>query len=328
MSGGRLPFADRGAAGSADAPLVGGGRLSGHPGALRALAASARLANLPGTVCNVWLGMLLTARGIPLATAVCASLAGLSLYLCGAFLNDWADRRWDAAHRPERALPRGLFRPAFYQAAAVCFAVLGSAAALLASPRALAVAMMIVFCIVLYTWLHKKSGWSAVPMGCCRGLLPVLGWAACGGSAPWVAAALAGSCLFIHVGGVSLLARCETLVPVSAASLGRVCFPACAVLACIGSVRFSDHDPLVLAPGLAAYAVWTGLCLLRGWRAVASRVSCLLAGIPLVDWMLLLPAFLMAHAAGQACGMADARLWLPPLALLAGLALQRLAPAT
>jgi hypothetical protein len=73
---------------------------------------------------------------------------------------------------------------------------------------------------------------------------------------------------------------------------------------------------------IVPYATWTCHSLLRHKNDTGARVSSLLAGIPLADWMLLLPLAL-AHGAGT-----SPALWLPPLAFLTGRALQRLAPAT
>jgi 4-hydroxybenzoate polyprenyltransferase len=298
--------------------------LKTHPGPLRALAATARLANLPSVLSNVLLGVLPFAgadigMGVPftLAAAVC-------LYLSGGFINDWADRGWDAARRPERALPRGLFTPRFYLFAGLAMAACGVAAAALAGWRAPVVAAAIALNIGLYTWLHKKSAWSAVFMGLCRALLPLLGWAAAGADAAMMPAAMmAGLALFFHVAGISLLARSESLAqPARGAGRACICFAGSAL-----AMGFASHwifeIPLATAgAGLLPYALWTSLCLSRRID-IASRISGLLAGIPLVDWMLLLPIGI-----GLAGWQAGFCLWLPPLAFISGRALQRFAPAT
>jgi hypothetical protein len=59
-------------------------------------------------------------------------------------------------------------------------------------------------------------------------------------------------------------------------------------------------------------------------------VSRLLAGIPLVDWIALLPVAMtfMSNSREGAWPMALACFLIPPLAFLSALLLQRLAPAT
>lgn len=300
-----------------------------HPGPLRALAATARLANLPSVASNVLPGMLPIA-GADFGPGVAFALvAAFCLYLSGGFLNDWADHQWDAARRPERALPLGLFKPGLYLASGLAMAACGIAAAALAGGFAPAVAATLALNIGLYTWLHKKSAWSAVFMGLCRALLPLLGWAAANGTAASLPIALlAGLALFFHVAGISLLARGESLPHAArGASPAYFCFVG-SILTMGFAARWSfEISTLHVMIGCLPYALWTGLCLGRR-MGIASRISGLLAGIPLVDWMLLLPMYLGMEAAQAATWQLGMCLWLPPLAFLAGRALQRLAPAT
>jgi 4-hydroxybenzoate polyprenyltransferase len=299
------------------------GPLQTHPGPLRALAATARLANLPSVAANVLLGMLVAGADFD-ARAGLVVIAGLCLYLCGTFLNDWADRKWDAARRPERALPRGMFRPGVYLGAGLAMAACGLTAAAAADWRALAVAAAIAANVGLYTWLHKQSAWSAVFMGLCRALLPLLGWAAAGDTSFVVAALLAGLALFFHVAGISLLARGESLAtPLRGANRAYGSFACAAVVMFLTAAWFFEIPPANAMTGLLPYALWTGLCLFRR-IGIGEKISGLLAGIPLVDWMLLLPI----HLAFEAVRSEGLCLWLPPAAFLAGKALQRLAPAT
>jgi hypothetical protein len=60
-------------------------------------------------------------------------------------------------------------------------------------------------------------------------------------------------------------------------------------------------------------------------KPVSVHVSSLLAGIPLVDWMVLLPISL---SLGSWNPFAIACFAIPPLAFISALLLQRLAPAT
>ncbi|MEI8038593.1 MAG: UbiA family prenyltransferase [Verrucomicrobiota bacterium] len=307
---------------------------------LHALAATARLANLPSVAGNVWLGMALgtLADGVAWGRAALLATSGIGLYLAGSFFNDWADRGWDAAHRPERALPQGLFSARLYLAVAVACGLLGLGAAAAADYRSLPVALLIVMAIVTYTRWHKRSPWAVIPMGLCRALLPGLGfigilspaaWRIGGGAPhPGVPAALiASACgLFLHIVGLSLSARRESLEgpPGRALGFARVLFPAAAACLFFAS---SQCLALPLWPcllGLLPYALWIALCLTVFRQPVSVHVSNLLAGVPLVDWIVLLP---LALATGTP-GWAAVCLVLPPLAFLLGTVLQRLAPAT
>jgi hypothetical protein len=61
---------------------------------------------------------------------------------------------------------------------------------------------------------------------------------------------------------------------------------------------------------------------------VSRHVSRLLAGIPLIDWMALLPLSLPSLAMTGTLPFTAACLFVPPLAFVSALLLQRLAPAT
>lgn len=321
-----------------------------QPNKFQALAATARLANLPSVAGNVWLGIALGAAADGWAThdhpwqrALTLGAAGACLYLAGNFLNDWADRDWDARHRPERALPRALFPARFYLWLAFGCAALGLAAAASVHRGCLGVALLIALSILLYTWSHKRTLWAVIPMGGCRALLPVLGfagWAAPGvsfatplpgHSVEWsgaVAACAAG--LFCHIAGLSLSARYESQAqpqpPTAALRAARSLFAAAALAMGLANTLLLA---LPLLPGLLAllpYGLWMALCLSVFRHPLARQVGNLLAGIPLVDWIVLLP--LGGLAIGTCGPLAAMCLGFPPLAVLAGLLLQKFAPAT
>lgn len=291
-----------------------------HPGTWRALAASARLANLPSVASNVALGLLLGhAQAMPAAGAL---ISGAALYLSGGFLNDWADRDWDARHRPERALPAGLLTARLYLALAIALVGLGLTAAAFVNPGALACAVLISTSVAIYTWLHKKTAVAVLPMALCRALLPLLGLAAAGAWEMWPHAAFAAAGLFAHVAGISWLARGESRpLDGRCTRFAPWLFVVCGLLMLGGTVSALRLPALVFLAALLPYVLWTGHAVRRRGISTGARVSALLAGIPLVDWMLLLPFFV----AGQT---SSAALWIPPLAFAFGRLAQRLTPAT
>ena len=136
-------------------------------------------------------------------------IAALLFYISGNFLNDWADREWDVQHRPERALPRGLFGSYQYLGFACAGIAVGMILAALHGWRAGVVSAVLVGFIVLYTKVHKQAAWSVIPMGLCRACLPVLGFVGVrggmGGSMLFPAAAL-----LLYIIALSLSARWES----------------------------------------------------------------------------------------------------------------------
>jgi 4-hydroxybenzoate polyprenyltransferase len=284
-------------------------------------------------VSNVWLGLVFGGM-VPGLHAAAMTAAAVCLYLCGTFLNDWADQAWDAERRPERALPRGLFAPVSYLAVSVGLAIAAIGITLGTAPRALAPAVLILANIGLYTWLHKKSAWAVVPMGLCRALLPVMGFSAGATPSLMPAVLVAGLGLFCHVAGISWLARDEAM-PQSFPRWHRFprlhpaiwCFAACAVIMTCGALWILRLPPAACLIAVLPYALYTAHALLPRYH-IAARVSALLAGIPLVDWILLQPMYLVGASAVSGTAAVGICLWLPPMAFIAGRLLQRIAPAT
>lgn len=307
-------------------------------GKLHALLATARVANVPSVVSNVWLGVMvgmlrsdagLADRVDGVTVLFILPLAGVMLYLAGNFFNDWMDQKWDVSHRPERALPRGLFRPALYAGLALLLGMLGVGMAAWTSLMSGMVAAGIGFWIVVYTLLHKRTAWAVIPMGLCRALLPVMG---CVAIFPYVDAVWPAACaLLCYIMGLSLSARYESMAepPRRVAVMARGLLLGAAVLVAWGNKGLLVGQ-LSSVIGVLPYLVWTSLCL-RIWRQpVPLLVSRLLAGIPWVDWMTLLPVALgLAFDGGdEAFPYMVGCFVVPPVAFVSALLLQRLAPAT
>jgi len=313
------------------------------------LLASARIANLPSVVSNVWLGvalgMSLGWQWVPgaspwLAAALLVS-AGCLLYVSGNFLNDWHDRHWDAQHRPERALPQGAFGPPFYLGLAIaCGSVALALAGCVGTGSAL-VALTIVLCIVSYTGWHKRIPASILLVGMCRALLPLLffiEWPlSC--AKPDVSNALAQTrmevaviaphalAILCYVTGLSWIARSEALAPTAAATRWQ----AHCLLVVAGLLMVSGYLPNSSRYGLLGllpFGAWLTLCSTRFGSSPQAQVSALLAGLPLLDWVALLPLALSMMPHGKPSLFSLICLLLPPLAFLAGRGLQRLAAAT
>lgn len=330
-------------------------------GTIRPLLASARVANLPTVVSNVWIGVAVEGwirafQGLnPSFLAASAWLipSGIALYLGGNLLNDWKDREWDAKHRPERALPAGVFRPTSYLLAGIALLIVGIGLALAFHPLSACVAAMIALAVVGYTVWHKRHPASVALVALCRALLPLLALAplAATHSGFPVAPALPSLAIFLHVTGLSARARHESAdrdrgspTPAVAAlvSAGPL-MAACAFL------LMADHQAIMLT-AMAVWAAWTLRAIARFGAAPGKQVSALLAGIPLLDWVLLLPLgatmalfakvqpFVAVRAPGSSIEVIPdfaalgspgiVSLMLPPLAFLTSITLQRLAPAT
>jgi len=336
-------------------------RLCGHfaapmnrSGKLHALLATARIANVPSVVSNVWLGVAIgiankTPAGdgfsgpvIPWAQVLLLITAGICLYVAGNFMNDWMDFAWDRENRPERALPRGLFKREAYRNSASSLALVGVLLATLVNTSAGVVASMIVAFIVIYTIWHKRGAWTVIPMGLCRALLPMMGALGMMGrksnSLPEfiftvMAAMIAGAALFCYVVGLSMSARRESMpASTQTPAISGELFFVITGLAALVPIKLTRQLtlPFLLAP--LPYVTWLILCRTVFRKPIPKFVSALLAGIPLIDWMLLIPYCLWNL--GENTNRIPSHplelisLSLPPLAFILALLLQRLAPAT
>lgn len=323
------------------------------PARLRPLLATARIANVPSVISNVWVGIAIGAAfqrwehgGESVwPDALCLMIAGILLYIGGNFLNDWHDREWDAKNRPERALPTGLYAPGTYLLLAIIFELTGLLLALAVSWKCAVVAALIILFIIIYTRWHKKAVWPVIPMGLCRALLPVMGFVGFGLvplgieikkllgyhlPTPATIVLFHAVALLIYIAALSLGARYESSPNPSRAALA-VSKAGLILSGLIASVWWINFDIKAGLIGLIPFTVWIILCLTKYRRPIPVHVSALLAGIPLIDGIAMLAYFSMQPVSTHPPALQPyliACLIIPPLAFLTGRALQRLAPAT
>lgn len=298
---------------------------------LRALAATARVANVPSVVSNIGVGIFLGAMlaGNGFRWEWCVVGAGVVFYIGGNFLNDWMDFEWDKKNRPERALPRGLFRRETYLVVAVSSFLLGLGLLAVYGMPVVGAGCFLVASIVVYTLIHKRTAVGVLPMGLCRALLPLLGFMAMGvGFSPIVLYPAAG--LLLYIVALTMSARWEGGSGDTAEKryLGIVLL--------VLSGVFPLALPMFVNPylgwlGFVAFGFWLGLALTKYRTPTAAHVSALLAGIPLLDWIVLFPlaTILLGH---HQLGVGDLMFWLglllPPVCFVLGRFLQQFAPAT
>ncbi|MFC7338460.1 UbiA family prenyltransferase [Haloferula chungangensis] len=314
---------------------------------LRALLASLRIANAPSVVSNVWIGYMLGwfywgENADPFSDLSKLIFIGLSLYFAGNLANDWFDQKWDRQHRPERALPAGLFSPFVYLVGALFLAINGILSASSISYPVFYAALAILASIILYTWLHKRTRWAVIPMGLCRAGLYAMGFAASKpqfhdygfqGPVSWLAYGFIFTHalgLLIYIAGLSLAARYESTEhpPHGMVLLSRAMLflPLAAM-----SSWWMIYYPLASIIGLIPFAIWLSLCLTKFRKPVPRFVSALLAGIPLIDFIAAVP---LANSLGasdlslQQQPLLLATLVVPLVAFALGRLLQRVAPAT
>jgi len=229
---------------------------------VRACLDLARSGNFPSVASNVLAALVLSqaaGAGWPAGgTLALALVAGCLVYAGGATLNDVADAAFDAQHRPERAIPRGIITRGI--AGVIGTAELAAGIGLLvAGGAALAWMVALPATILAYDAIHKRWRGAVILMAGCRALLAgaLATLPGHGASAPfwwWVGA------LFAYIATLSLIARREyEIAPAAAVGAGedRVAASRRAVNLGRWVGRLLAFMPLIDAAALLLAGAWT-----------------------------------------------------------------------
>ncbi len=248
-----------------------------------------RVSNLPTVWTNCLAGAALS--GAVLEMPVLLLLAGAlsCFYTGGMFLNDAFDHRYDEKTRSRRPIPSGeagLFEVYVLGFGFLAVGQLGlyAVSVLQSGPRleSLGIGVILGVLIVYYNYRHKTDPYSPVVMAVCRGLIYLIAGSMAAGSPSgqvWAGAlVLAG-----YVAGLTCLAAQEDLNRVKAL------WPALLLLApaafgMYAAVWGPSHPALL--PLMAVFLFWTlwsGSFLSARRRNVPRAVTGLIAGISLVD---------------------------------------------
>ncbi|MBI5688752.1 MAG: UbiA family prenyltransferase [Verrucomicrobia bacterium] len=215
----------------------------------------ARAGNLPSVASNVTAALVLAGAGREAAVSpgllALAVVAGGLTYAGGATLNDVADAAFDARHRPERAIPRGVISRGAAAAVGAGEMIVGLGL-LVAAGAGVGWVLALAATILAYDWLHKRWSGSILLMAGCRVLLG-LSVASLGGKIAGWPLLIWRAVLFSYIAGLSWLARREYRPGAPAAAIGRQ----------VG--RLLAFIPLVDAVALAVCGAW-------GWA-----IACALA---------------------------------------------------
>ena len=314
---------------------------------IKALLATARIANVPSVVCNVITGMILLTGDDKVpgwnTPTIPVTFAAVFLYIAGNFLNDWHDVAWDKKNRPERAIPSGLFPRGIYLLIASALFLLGLSLSVYVSKTTAIVFLAIAGLVYLYTVLHKKQSYSIWIMGACRAGLYLLGFATMLAlssnnlsSERWDFTAIIAVIIILpmlgllaYIAGISLLARYE--IRSSDLSQQSNSFAVMLLLlpalthSCLLSLlagSFGNYGQILFCVvAMIPFVIWTALTVFRKY-SVSTKVSRLLAGIPLVDSVCLISLFFVMglHPIYS--------IVIPFTCFFSALLLQKIAPAT
>lgn len=270
----------------------------------------ARISNLPTVWTNVTAAWLLARGELTDLRLVWMLVAGSLIYTGGMILNDAADAKFDAEHRPERPIPSGKvsLRSAWVVSCGMLFAGGVIALGYGANPQLVG---LLLGAVVFYDLYHKRWAGSVVVMGACRLLLYLV---TASTVAPLQVVSQKGAVSFFgaqwhyetgflsagamlampfaialgcYIVGITVAARLEhkdDAMPVPAALLA---FALLYTPAVVCAMRFSAAGGSPVQVGvlgvfalLVAYATHT---MRKGGPAIGKAVGWLLAGIVVVD---------------------------------------------
>ncbi len=254
---------------------------------LRTLLVLGRMSNLPTVWSNCLAGWWLGGGGnywkLPFL------LLGMSaLYTGGMFLNDAFDEEFDRQRRTERPIPSGKISAALVWK--LGFAQLGFGILLLlfCGKIAAVCAFLLAVTILLYDLTHKFFTESPWLMGACRFWVYVIAGAT-GVDGLNGFPIFGGAALAFYVVGLSYVARRESYRgPISLWPLFLLAAPV--VLAMLMNAEDFRRDAALIS---AVLLLWLARCLrsvfIGGSGNAGWIVTNLLAGITLVDWLVVAP---------------------------------------
>lgn len=280
---------------------------------LRTLLVLGRASNLPTVWSNCLAGWLISGGGsIGALLLLCAGAT--ALYIGGMYLNDAFDVEFDRLNRSERPIPSGAISVGDVWGYGLSWLGLGMVLVYFFNTTTFALAIALVFSILLYDAVHKAITFSPIIMAACRFFLFLMaasvGANGVTGLAVWTALSLA-----FYIVGLSYVARSES-------NRGPVRYWPCLLLIPPFVLAFLVNNEELRKQSLLLSVIlffWIVRCLnhmmFAADKNIGRTVSGLLAGIVLVDLL--------------ACNGAAAG-WLLLFALLFGAALlfQRYIPAT
>lgn len=278
------------------------------PAMLRALLELSRVSNLPTVWTNV-LAAWIIASGPrwQWTPALGWLLLGASLiYSAGMILNDACDAAWDRDHRPERPIPSGRIALQVVWGIGLAWLLGGAAIMILLGGASWLMTLLLLAAIVAYDVYHKPWAGSVIVMGACRTLLYLAA-----GSAQfqtddpnlfawvygpsWEFVAIPGVLMGLYIVSLSLVARAETKGVVGQllryAALAFWALPILWSVVLFIPASKGIHPPVIwLWLPIGCYVGWLLFSvrqLRAGPRGIGTAVGCLLAGIPLVDALMI-----------------------------------------
>ena len=245
-----------------------------------------RVSNLPTVWTNILAATVLAGAEVQLARTVTLAGAISSLYVAGMFLNDAFDREYDARYRPERPIPAGRISARTVFTTGLTLLAAGVVILSTLGLRAAAWGFGLAALIFYYDVNHKRDPFSPVLIALCRALVYCIVSVAVAGLVTR-AAATGGALVAAYVTGLSYAAKQEGRPALAAVWPLALLFTPFVYLTPV--LRQVDPAAGVFLVFLL-WVVFAARRLVRGGASIGLGVIRLLAGIALLDALLMLRA--------------------------------------
>lgn len=258
-----------------------------------------RVSNLPTVWTNALAGIALAGGSIFSHQSVPLILAMSLAYTGGMFLNDAFDRRIDAIQRPERPIPAGLIsaRDVFIAGfGMLLLAILLVHMSSVGNWLATVAAVVLTGSIVLYNSWHKDNPISPLIMGLCRMMVYISCGLAVSGEISNLL--LIGSAVTLsYLIGLTYTAKQEHFGQIS--NLWPLAFLTAPIL--FGIYLAIEHPTLwIVVAGLSFWIVYCLRLILRRQAGdIPAAVVRLIAGISIIDILLMLSVISLSNASGS-----------------------------
>jgi 4-hydroxybenzoate polyprenyltransferase len=137
-------------------------------------------------------------------------IGGSLIYAGGCFLNDACDHEFDRQHRPERPIPSGDLTLSQVWLLGIGQMALGAWSLIAGAGCSWEWTVGLLFCILAYDLIHKKTAWGILLMGGCRSLLWMTAGTAASGMSPAPLLYVWAIAVGAYVVGISWYARTES----------------------------------------------------------------------------------------------------------------------
>ena len=252
-----------------------------------------RVSNLPTVWTNCLAGAALSGATLEAPVLLVLAAALSCFYTGGMFLNDAFDHRHDQRSRPRRPIPSGEAGLLEVHVLGFGFLALGelglyAASVLKDGPywEALGSGVILGALIVYYNYRHKTDPYSPVVMAACRGLIYLIAASVAAGE-PSVQVWTGALVLASFVAGLTCLAAQEDLNRVKAL-WPALLLAAPLVFGLYAAAGGSAHPALLpLMVFFLFWTLWSGSFLSARRRNVPRAITGLIAGICLVDGVLI-----------------------------------------